>query len=54
MDGSQHSLNVLVYEALPPTVSGKPVLAVHDWLAWYRSQGRTYPGDRFALNTQKS
>ena len=52
-DGSQRSLNVLVYEALPPTVFGKPVLAVHDWLAWYQSQGRTFPGESFSLNTQK-
>ena len=53
-DGGQRSLNVLVYEALPPTVSGKPVRAVRDWLAWYQSQGRTYPGNSFALNTQRS
>ena len=53
-DGRLQNMDVLVYEALPPTVNGKPVLAVHDWLAWLHAKGRVHPGGQFALNTQTS
>ena len=50
-DGRVQAMDVLVYEALPTTVQGKPVLAVHDWLAWQNSQGRVYPKASFQLNS---
>lgn len=51
--GATQRLDVLVYEALPQAVQGKPVIAAHDWLAWYAAQGRGHPGAALAPNSQQ-
>ena len=43
-DGSGTTLPVLVYEALPATLEGAPVIAAQDWIAWYRGTGRQHGG----------
>ena len=37
-EGGEQVLQVLVYEALPATVKGTPVIAEQDWLRWYQQQ----------------
>lgn len=52
--GSQQSITVLVYEALPATVSAAPQLAVSDWLAWFEGKGMQHPDWEFQLNTAQN
>ena len=49
--GGMQSMAVLVYEALPATVSAAPQLAVSDWLAWFEGKGMQHPDSEFQLNT---
>ena len=52
--GGQQSITVLVYEALPATVSAAPELAVSDWLAWFEGKGMQHPDSEFQLNTAQN
>ena len=52
--GVVQDMELLVYEALPPTVQGRPGIAASDWLAWYQAQGRVHPGTAFALNSEQA
>ena len=54
IQGSQQSITVLVYEALPATVSAAPQLAVSDWLAWFEGKGVQHPDTEFQLNTAQN
>ena len=52
--GTVQTMELLVYEALPATVQGRPGIAASDWLAWYQAQGRVHPGTAFALNSEQA
>ena len=60
--GGQQSITLLVYEALPATVSAAPQLAVSDWLAWFEGKGMQHPDSdsdsdsdsEFQLNTAQN
>nr|WP_233506379.1 gamma-glutamylcyclotransferase family protein [Comamonas sp. AG1104] len=52
--GGQQSITVLVYEAMPATVSAAPQLAVSDWLAWFEGKGMQHPDTEFQLNTAQN
>lgn len=43
IDGAVAMLDVLVYEATPHVLAGKPVIDAPDWLAWYHDTGRGEP-----------
>lgn len=49
--GGQQTMMLLVYEALPATVHGAPVIAASDWIEWFNSQGVRHPGTAFELNS---
>ncbi|TYK70888.1 gamma-glutamylcyclotransferase [Comamonas sp. Z3] len=52
--GGQQFITLLVYEALPATVSAAPQLAVSDWLAWLEGKGMQHPDTEFQLNTAQN
>jgi hypothetical protein len=52
--GGQQFITLLVYEALPATVSAAPQLAVSDWLAWFEGKGMQHPDTEFQLNTAQN
>ncbi|MFG5780142.1 gamma-glutamylcyclotransferase [Comamonas sp. J-3] len=52
--GTVQTMELLVYEALPATVQGRPGIAASDWLAWYQAQGRVHPDTAFALNSAQA
>lgn len=52
--GGMQSMVVLVYEALPATVHGMPVIAASDWLAWSAGKGQVHPDTAFQLRTKSS
>lgn len=48
--GGMQQIAVLVYEALPAAVQGRPVVAASDWLAWFAGQDTQHPDGAFQLN----
>ena len=51
-DGAVQPLELLVYEATPHLVAGKPVIDAPDWLAWFAASGRARP-EQFRLNSTR-
>lgn len=43
IEGAVEVLDVLVYEATPRVLAGKPVIDAPDWLTWYQGTGRGEP-----------
>ena len=52
--GVVQPMTVLVYEALPATVQGAPVIHASDWLAWMEAKGRRHPKTAFQLRTKNN
>lgn len=49
--GGACTMQMLVYEALPPAVRNAPVIAASDWLAWFAQTGRGAPHGAFQLRS---